>query len=154
MVHERDGVQAALARVPWIADCGAEVIARLAADAAAQAVADGHAVAVRGRLVEHLVVVARGVLEVGMTSSEGKRHVTSRAGPGWALGLIPLLDGLPSIHDVTARGQGELVLLPRDSLLAAMQQFPSLSQQVVRLLCIRASLHWVAAASKCWTELH
>lgn len=100
--------------------------------------ADGHAVAVRGRLVEHLVVVQRGVLEVSMTSAEGKRHVTSRASTGWALGLIPLLDEPPSIHDVTARGQSELVLLPRDCLLLAMQRFPALSQQVMRLLCIRA----------------
>ena len=138
MVHEQDVVQAALARVPWIADCGTEVISRLASDAGVQAVAEGHAVAVRGRLVEHLVVVQRGVLEVSMTSAEGKRHVTSRAGPGWALGLIPLLDGLPSIHDVTARGQSDLVLLPRDCLLLAMQRFPTLSQQVMRLLCIRA----------------
>lgn len=138
MVRAQQPVGVALARVPWIAGCGAEVVARLAADAVAQSVADGHAVAIRGRLVEHLVVVNCGTLEVAMTSPEGKRHVTSRAGPGRVFGLIPLLDGLPSIHDATARGQSDLVLLPRDSLLAAMQQFPALTHQVVRLLCSRA----------------
>ena len=49
-----------------------------------------------------------------------------------------MLDGQPSIHDVTARGQSDLVLLPRDGLMLAMQRFPALSQQVMRLLCIRA----------------
>lgn len=138
MHARRMSVSAALTRVSWIAVCGPDVIARMAADARAVPVADGHAAALRGRPLEHLVVVAGGALEVAMTSPEGKRHVIGRFGPGHVFGLIPVLDGLPSIHDATARGPGDLVLLPRDSLMAAMQQFPALSNQVVRLLCSRA----------------
>jgi CRP-like cAMP-binding protein len=141
-------VEAALTKVPWICDCGPEVIARLAADARAESVAEGHAVALRGRPLEHLVVVAAGALELAMTSPEGKRHVTGRFGPGQVFGLIPVLDGLPSVHDATARGSGDLVLLPRDSLLAAMHQFPAFSTQVVRLLCSRARLNYDTLAAQ------
>jgi CRP/FNR family cyclic AMP-dependent transcriptional regulator len=146
-------VEDALSRVSWIAVCGPEAVAALAADARAVPVTDGHAVALRWRPIEHMVVVAGGALEVAMTSPEGKRHVTGLLGPWEVFGLIPVLDGLPSIHDATARGPTDLVLLPRDSLLAAMLQFPALATQVVRLLCSRARRNYDTLAAQSLMDL-
>ena len=127
-----------LAGVRWMQACGDVVIERLAAGSRLEQAPDGKAVAWRGKYTGHLLVVARGALEVSISSAAGKRHVVSRTGPGRVFGLIPVLDQSPWIHDATAKGPTLLVSISRDALMDTMRDHPELSAQVVQLLCGRS----------------
>jgi CRP/FNR family cyclic AMP-dependent transcriptional regulator len=147
------GIAQALRAVPWLAACGDEVIDALAAHARLQAVADGAAVAWRGRHDDRLLVVVRGMLEVSMASPEGRRHVLNVIGPGTVFGLIPVLDRQPWIHDARAQGPGELLRLHRDAVLDTMRRHPALAEAVVQLLCARARKTYSLLAAQSLLEL-
>jgi CRP-like cAMP-binding protein len=149
----QQGIAQALRAVPWLAACGSEVIDALAAHARLQAVADGAAVAWRGRYDDRLLVVVRGMLEVSMASAEGRRHVLNVIGPGTVFGLIPVLDRQPWIHDARARGPGQLLRLPREALLQAMHLHPPLVEAVLEVLCSRARKTYATLAAKSLLEL-
>lgn len=137
----------ALRAVPWIRGCGEEVVTALAARSRLQPLADGTTVAWRGRHGDEMLVVVRGQLEVSMASAEGRRHVVNVVGPGTVFGLIPVLDGLPWLHDAVTQGAGEVLWIHRDALLAAMRQHPELAHAVVLLLCSRARKTYNALAA-------
>ncbi len=153
MLERSINVRQAIANVAWMRACGNEVIESLASAARLETVADGITVAWRGRPADHLLVVVQGALELAMTSPEGKRHVTNRLGPGQVFGLIPILDNQPWIHDATARGASQVVRIPRETLLAAMQAHTTLSAQVVQLLCTRARRLYDTLAAQSLTTL-
>ncbi len=146
-------VRDALAGVSWLRACGDAVLGQLAAGATLEHVANGATVAWRGRQTAHLLVVARGALELSMTSPEGKRHVVNRLGPGQVFGLIPVLDESAWIHDAVARGASEIVRVPQSVLRAAMRDHPDLNDQVIRLLCTRARRTYEALAAQTLTTL-
>ncbi len=137
----------ALRAVPWIHGCGEEVVAALAARSRLQPLADGTTVAWRGRHGDEMLVVVRGMLEVSMASAEGRRHVVNVVGTGTVFGLIPVLDGLPWLHDAVTKGAGEVLWIHRDTLFSAMRQHPELSHAVVLLLCSRARKTYDALAA-------
>ena len=137
----------ALRAVPWIHGCGKEVVTALANRSRLQALGDGATVAWRGRHGDEMLIVVRGLLEVSMASPEGRRHVVNVVGPGTVFGLIPVLDGLPWLHDAVTRGTGEVLWIHRDALLEAMRQHPALAQAVVLLLCSRARKTYDALAA-------
>lgn len=149
----RDGAAQALRAVTWLAACSDEVIDVLATNVRLQSVADGAAVAWRGRQDDRLIVVVSGMLEVSMASAEGRRHVLNVIGPGTVLGLIPVLDRQPWIHDARARGPGQLLRLPRDALLQAMHLHPPLVEAVLEVLCTRARKTYATLAAKSLLEL-
>lgn len=146
-------VAQALRAVPWLAACGDEVIDSLAEYSRVQGVADGAAMAWRGRHDDRLIVVVRGMLEVSMASAEGRRHVLNVIGPGTVFGLIPVLDQRPWIHDAWARGPSEVLRLHRDALLETMRRHPPLAGAIVQLLCARARKIYSALAAQSLLEL-
>lgn len=137
-----------LAGVRWMQACGDVVIEQLATGSRLERVPDGKVVAWRGKYTDHLLVVARGALEVSISSAAGKRHVVSRTGPGKVFGLIPVLDQSPWIHDATAKGPTVLVSVQRATLLDTMRTHPELSVQIVQLLCTRSRRLYEALAAQ------
>lgn len=122
-------------------------MAALAVKSRLQRLGDGTTVALRGGHGEEMLIVVRGQLEVSMASPEGRRHVVNVVGPGTVFGLIPVLDGLPWLHDAVTKGAGEVLWIHRDELLAAMRAHPGLSHAVVLLLCSRARKTYNALAA-------
>lgn len=128
----------ALRTAPWLDGCDDAVVDQLAAASRLQQYPAGAVVAMRGDVAEHLIVVAEGAIEIGMTNVSGKRHVTSWLGRGQLFGLIPVLENGQMIHTATATRPSRLLLLPRAALMQALLDHPSLSLRLIYLVCQRA----------------
>jgi CRP/FNR family cyclic AMP-dependent transcriptional regulator len=137
-----------LRTAPWLEGCDDAVVDQLAAAARLQKVPTGTIVATRGHIAEHLIVVAEGAIEVGMTNAAGKRHVTSWLGRGQLFGLIPVLENGPMIHTATAVRPTRLLRLTRPVLLQALQDHPSLALRLIYLVCRRARAQYEALAAQ------
>lgn len=137
-----------LRHAPWLDGCDDAAIVQLAQASHFQQVGAGATVAVRGSPALHLIVVAQGAIEIGMTNAAGKRHVTSWLGRGQLFGLIPVLDDGPMIHTATAIRSSRLLLLPRAALLQALEQHPSLALRLIYLVCRRARAQYETLAAQ------
>ncbi|WP_296554692.1 Crp/Fnr family transcriptional regulator [Pigmentiphaga sp.] len=137
-----------LRTAPWLEGCEDAVVDQLALASRLQKVPAGTVVATRGQTAQHLIVVAEGAIEVGMTNAAGKRHVTSWLGRGQLLGLIPVLENGPMIHTATAVRPSRLLLLTRAALLQALQDHPSLALRLIYLVCRRARTQYEALAAQ------
>lgn len=137
-----------LRTAPWLEGCEDAVVDQLAAASRLQRVPAGSIVAMRGHPAEHLIVVAEGAIEVGMTNAAGKRHVTSWLGRGQLFGLIPVLENGPMIHTATAVRDTRLLRLTRSALLQALQDHPSLALRLIYLVCRRARTQYEALAAQ------
>jgi CRP/FNR family transcriptional regulator, cyclic AMP receptor protein len=110
----------------------------LAQAARSEVHAPGSIVARRGQASHHLMVIVSGFLLVGFDLPDGRRHVVNMVGPGRVQALIPLIDEMPQIHDATARGWVQVLLIPRDAVVAAMNDDSELTWQVLRHLSMRS----------------
>ena len=137
-----------LRHAPWLDGCGDDVVGQLAIASRMQQVSAGTMVATRGGKARHLIVVAEGAIEIGMTNAVGKRHVTSWLGRGQLFGLIPVLEDGPMIHTATAIRPSRLLLLPRADLLRALHDHASLSMRLIYLVCRRARAQYETLAAQ------
>ncbi|WP_137918865.1 Crp/Fnr family transcriptional regulator [Hydrogenophaga sp. 2FB] len=137
-----------LRTAPWLAGCEDAVVDQLAAASWLEKVPAGTIVATRGHIAEHLIVVAEGAIEVGMTNAEGKRHVTSWLGRGQLFGLIPVLENGPMIHTATTVRPTRLLRMTRATLLQTLQDHPSLALRLIYLVCRRARAQYEALAAQ------
>jgi CRP-like cAMP-binding protein len=141
-------IEKVLANVPWLAASGEAALRHLAEHATLEQVADGTTVTWRGHQMTHLLIPARGTLELSITNAQGKRHVINRQEPGQVFGLIPVLDDSAAIHDAVARGACEIVRVPQAALRLAMRAHPELNDRIIRLLCARARDTYQALAAQ------
>lgn len=128
----------ALQAVSWLNAARAATLERLAQAAHVEMHSTGAMVARRGQRCSHLMVVVSGFLLVGFDLADGRRHVVNMIGPGQVQALIPLLDEGPMIHDARTKGWVQVLLIPRDAFVMAMQDDLGLNWQVLRLLSARS----------------
>lgn len=95
----------------------------------------GKSISSRGEPVKHLGLVIFGSVEIGSTSADGKRFVRWYLEPGQALGLTPVLDGKGAMYDSYAHGETVLLLIPRQTMLAALASDAALSQALLLQFC-------------------
>jgi CRP/FNR family transcriptional regulator, cyclic AMP receptor protein len=128
---------AALARVPWLAACGAAGRDALLRHASVRRFDKQQAIFHRGDRIEVLWVVIEGQLELGVDGADGRRFVAAQVPAGEAVGFIPLLDGRGAIHDARTVVPSTMLRLPRAAFLAALQADAQLLQTVLRLILVR-----------------
>jgi CRP-like cAMP-binding protein len=133
-----DQALAALRAIPWLMKAQPGTLELMARSAHLESHAGGTQVGWRGRIATHFMVVVRGTLLVGFDMPDGRRHVINLVGPGQFQSLIPLIDERPQIHDTHCREDAALLLIPRDAFVSALQGDPSLSWEILRLLCVRS----------------
>lgn len=133
-----DQALAALRSTPWLMKAQPGTLELMARSAHLESHAGGTQVGWRGRIATHFMVVVRGTLLVGFDMPDGRRHVINLVGPGQFQSLIPLIDERPQIHDTHCREDAALLLIPRDAFVSALQGDPSLSWEILRLLCVRS----------------
>ena len=109
--------------------------------------ADGDTIVIRGEPMPHLLLVMGGSVELGMLSVRGKRYVRWFLPPDQAQGFIPVIDGKGAIFDARAHGETVLLLLPRETLMAAIGSDPALAQALLTEFCGRSRAMHEAAAS-------
>ena len=133
-----DQALVALRSIPWLMKAQPGTLELMARSAHLESHPGGTQVGWRGRIATHFMVVVRGTLLVGFDMPDGRRHVINLVGPGQFQSLIPLIDERPQIHDTHCREDAVLLLIPRDAFVSALQGDPSLSWEILRLLCVRS----------------
>lgn len=137
-----------LARCPAFQRCAGQTLDRFVDSGRVVLCAGGEILATRGQPLAYLIVVLSGSLEIGVLTSAGKRFVIRYLEPGQIQGVIPILDGKPSIHDTRAHGESVALLVPKDVFVQALDTDPALALALLRMFCSRSrALYDGAAAS-------
>lgn len=92
----------------------------------------------RGEPLNELLLVLEGSLEVSMRDADGRRAICWYLAPGQWMGLIPLLDGGPAIHDLQGHSASVLLHIPRAAFSQAVHADPQLPMACLALLCERS----------------
>ena len=137
-----------LHKVAWLRAAGSVQLAALATQAQAIELQNDDVIARRGQVLDSLLVLGVGRLEMSMTSRNGKRHVVNHLAPGDVFGLIPLVDGGPVIHDAQACGAVVIARLPKESLFDSLKQSHNLTMALMRTLCERSRDSYERIADK------
>lgn len=133
-----EAVSRALARVPWLRDCGQMTRTLLLRRSRLSTYQPGESIVRRGEPADGLLIVAAGSVETSTSTAAGRRVVVSYIGPGHVVGLVPLLDGRGAIHDTIAQATAEVLWIADEDFHAAIDADPWLRRRVMGLLASRA----------------
>ncbi len=107
-------------------------------------VVPGEVLFARGDSCNGMFGVLQGKLRASGTDEDGHQALlTIVEPPGW-VGEIPLFDGLPRTHDLTAEGAARVVHLPQEPLLAVLNAEPRYWRDLSLLLTAKLRLAFVA----------
>ena len=137
----------------WFAEFPAEAIERLVGGGRIQKLARGEVLSRRGQLVTDLAIVLDGLLDVSVTSSEGKRLIQAVLESGQIMNLIPVLDGKPTIHDASAHTDLVLLLVKREAFLAESDRDPRVSRALLRILSLRSRVLYASLVEAAFLPL-
>lgn len=132
------GIRQTLLAAPAIAVGGEAVVAELAAASRRLSLSKGEELIHPGQCVDHLAVIANGAIESSMLAINGDRHITSVLYRGQVIGYIPFFLGTPASFTELAIEPTDVVLIPRDVMLGAMQRCQPLMLGILGELCRRS----------------
>lgn len=135
---QRALARAALAQAPAFSQCTESTLDQLVSEGLLRLFRRGETISRQGGPVDSLCVLATGSMKVSTTSATGKRHILNYLESGQLFNVVGVLDGGPGIHDAVAHEETLALLIPRASLLAAMEREQHLSMAMIRLLCLRS----------------
>ncbi|HVE64745.1 MAG TPA: Crp/Fnr family transcriptional regulator [Mycobacteriales bacterium] len=110
--------------------CAADAVERLCERGRVRSLQRHQVLFFEGDAVDSLAVVRSGRLKVYSTSSGGDELLLSIADPGETLGELGVLDAEARSATVAAMEASEVVLIPRDDLLRALEADPELSRRL------------------------
>src|SRR6202008_3995880 len=125
--YDRALYQTYLSRVPMFSACTTEQLDRLAELGTAEVATDGHEIVREGETGDRFYVLTSGKARV----TRGDHEVAS-LGAGDFFGELALFDPAPRNATVTATSQASLVTLDRDAFTKALNEMPSLRDEVLR----------------------
>lgn len=98
---------------------------------------------------DSLWMVLEGCLEMSRTAPDGRRYLADLLAPPQIGGLIPMLDGRPTMWDLVVRDRSRLAVVPREALLAELEDDARLAMAMIQSLCFRTRIDqdrgWVSA---------
>lgn len=100
--------------------------------------AQGQVLYLRGDPMPELLVVLSGSIEASIEDADGRRSVVWYLGPGQWLGLIALIDGKGSVHNLRAHTETTTLGFPRQRFLDALAGDPALALLCLNALCERS----------------
>lgn len=115
----------------------APVLAQLEGRCVRKRLADGQCLFSRGDAPDGLYGLVRGQIRVVGRGPDGRELLLILLDPGQWFGEISLFDGLPRTHDAYARGETELLVLPRRDFRDILDASPALYRPFLELLCHR-----------------
>jgi CRP-like cAMP-binding protein len=99
--------------------------------------AAGTPVVRQGEAGDSLFVVVEGVLEVEVTTEDGRRHRMRLLAPGDMFGEYSLLTGAPRSATVAARTDSLLFEITKGDLVPVLERCPELAAAMSRILAAR-----------------
>jgi CRP-like cAMP-binding protein len=97
----------------------------------------GEAIFLQGDPGSALFAVRAGQVRIVVGGTDGREHVLRTAGPGEIFGEVAVLDGQPRTADAIAATNCRLLVLERRRLLALLEQQPTLTINLLVVLCDR-----------------
>jgi CRP-like cAMP-binding protein len=129
-------------------DCTARTLDAMVDGGRLRILAKGELLSRRGERFDKLCFVAQGSLETSVLRRDGHRHLISYLQPGDIAGIVGLVDGLGSVHDLRGRVDGTGVLLVSGALLRTLRVLdPALGAAFELQLAFRSRLLYERLAS-------
>jgi CRP-like cAMP-binding protein len=94
----------------------------------------------RGDATRFFFGILEGQLSASGTDGDGHTAILTVLEPPAWVGEIPLFDGLPRTHDLTAESDALLVQVPEEPLLAVLAREPAWWRDLAKLLTIKLRL--------------
>jgi CRP-like cAMP-binding protein len=81
-----------------------------------------------------MYVVATGAVDVSVSSTSGRDVLLAVLGPAQTFGELAVVDGGPRVATVRARGETQLVVVPRDAVSELLDRHPGVSRAILTAL--------------------
>ncbi len=85
-----------------------------------------------GSAAEHLFVIKRGTVSMFLTADDGGELIIDYRGEGEYFGLLSVISGDPPRSNVRAEEDSIGLLIPKERLLAVLEEHPAVSDRLVR----------------------
>lgn len=138
------GLHAALASDEWFGACEPALQAELLRLARLRHLAPGESLFARGGEANGLCCVVAGALRIGALDAQGDSTLLAWLEPYQWFGEISLIDGRPRTHDAVADGPTQVLVVPREPLLAWLDAHPAMWRELARLACRKLRVLFVA----------
>jgi CRP-like cAMP-binding protein len=124
-VMTREAILAILAEGAWFRRVSPSFRAALLADGQVMRLAAGAPIFWRGDRADGLYAVLEGAVEIGAVDIGGQAATLTHVQPGMWFGEIALVDGMARTHDAIAVRASTVLRIPREPLLAGLDQHPA-----------------------------
>lgn len=138
------GLHAALASDEWFSACEAGLQSELLRLARMRHLAHGESLFARGGEADGLCCVVAGALRIGALNADGDTALLAYLEPYQWFGEISLIDGRPRTHDAVADAPSQVLVVPREALLAWLEQHPVMWRELGKLACRKLRVVFVA----------
>lgn len=138
------GLHTALASDEWFSACEPTLQAELLRLARLRHLAPGESLFARGGEADGLCCVIAGALRIGALDAQGDSTLLAYLEPYQWFGEISLIDGRPRTHDAVADGPTQVLVVPREPLLAWLDAHPAMWRELARLACRKLRVLFVA----------
>lgn len=96
----------------------------------------------QGQAGDSMFVVISGLIEVSISTADGRKVLLNRLGPGQCFGEISMIDGLARTAETVALTETRLMSISRAVFLEVAKRYPELSLAMIDLLCER--VRWLS----------
>lgn len=138
------GLHAALASDEWFSACAPVLQAELLRLARMRHLVPGESLFARGGEADGLCAVVAGALRIGALNADGHSALLAYLEPYQWFGEISLIDGRPRTHDAVADGPTQVLVVPREALLAWLDAHPAMWRELARLACRKLRVLFIA----------
>jgi CRP-like cAMP-binding protein len=132
-----DRVVSLLSANPFFAGFAPDALGKIAAICRHRQLAAREVLFLKGDPSDGLYAIRRGLVRIGTTDDLGQQMTINVLGGGDILGEIALLDGRSRTADAVAMEDTAMFFLPRRDFLGLLEREPSITQQLIGLLCAR-----------------
>lgn len=138
------GLHTALASDEWFSACDPVLQTELLRLARMRHLVPGEPLFARGGEADGLCAVVAGALRIGALNAEGHNALLAYLEPYQWFGEISLIDGRPRTHDAVADGPTQVLVVPREALLAWLDTHPAMWRELARLACRKLRVLFIA----------
>lgn len=138
------GLRSALTSDGWFGACDAGLQAQLLHLARVRSLVAGESLFARGGEADGLCCVIAGALRIGAHNPDGDPALLAYLEPYQWFGEIALIDGQPRTHDAVADGPTQVLVVPREALLAWLSAHPAHWRDLAQLACRKLRVLFVA----------
>ena len=97
-----------------------------------------------GDEIDAMWIVSEGTFLLSKSWHNGRRFLYSYLEAGQSTGILPVFDGQPAVFDVTARGEGEMLVISGQALRDVAKSFPAVALDLISYLCRRSRVDYEA----------